>query len=148
MIEVSLREPLFMPAMHAPARTMLLDPITGRPIISPVTIPCIARMEAYAEKYRAALTRRDVAIRDFYDLDYAIKKLGVQPRDTSLVELIKSKLDVPGNDPINVGQDRIMQLRGQLEARLKPVLREADYDAFDLERAFAGVAEMANHLSG
>ena len=31
--------------------------------------------------------------------------------------------------------------------RLKPVLRESDFDTFDLDRAFKVVTEMANRLS-
>ena len=32
----------------------------------------------FAEKFRVAMTRREVAIRDFYDIDYAIRTLGIQ----------------------------------------------------------------------
>lgn len=145
-IEVSLREPLLMPTTEGSIRTLLLDPVSGCQMVSPAVVSCIARVEAIAEKYRAALTRRDVAIRDFYDVDYAARELSIRPEDTQLVGLVRRKLAVPGNDPINVGPDRLAQLRAQLDARLKPVLREPDADAFDLDRAFGIVREMAKRL--
>lgn len=133
-IEISLREPL-------------LDPISGGERVSPIAVPCIARAEAFAEKCRAALTRRDIAIRDFYDVDYAVRMRGLRPDDAELVGLIKRKLAVPGNDPINVSPNRLVQLRGQLGARLKAVLRTADFEAFDLDRAFQIVSRMAQRLA-
>ena len=145
-IEVSLPEPLLMPTTEGSIRTLLLDPVSGRQMVSPAVVPCIARVEAIAEKYRAALTRRDVAIRDFYDVDYAARELSIRPEDTELVGLVRRKLAVPGNDPIHVGPDRLAQLRAQLDARLKPVLLQPDADAFDLDRAFGIVREMAKRL--
>ncbi|HXK85573.1 MAG TPA: nucleotidyl transferase AbiEii/AbiGii toxin family protein [Phycisphaerae bacterium] len=146
-VEISLREPLLAPAVEAPMQTMLLDPVSGQRMVAPIAVPCMARMEAFAEKYRAALTRREVAIRDFYDIDYAARKLGIRPQDAELIGLIRDKLAVPGNDAVNLGPDRLAQLRGQLDARLKPVLRQVDFEAFDLDRAFQVVSEMARRLS-
>ena len=96
-----------------------------------------------AEKFRAALSRREAAIRDFFDIDYAIRRLGLRPRDAAFVRLIRSKLDVPGNDPVDVSGDRLKALRLQLEPRLKPVLRAKDFAEFDLDRAFEIVAAVA-----
>src|SRR6266536_5963524 len=84
-IEVSLREPLLIPVLNGAARTMLRNPLTNNPMIGPVTVRCIDKTEALAEKFRAALSRRDVAIRDFYDIDHAVKKDGLDPEDAELV---------------------------------------------------------------
>jgi predicted nucleotidyltransferase component of viral defense system len=62
-IEVGLREPLLTTTVVADAHTLLLDPIHGRQIVQSVPLSCISLIEAMAEKFRAALTRRDVAIR-------------------------------------------------------------------------------------
>ncbi|OFX11214.1 MAG: hypothetical protein A2516_00095 [Alphaproteobacteria bacterium RIFOXYD12_FULL_60_8] len=142
-IEVALREPLLTPAVDGPARTLLLDPVSGQPILKPVVVRCISRMEAYAEKFRAALSRREAAIRDFYDLDHAVRKLGIQPHEAQLVALVKQKLAVPGNEPVDIAGPRLAALRQQLEPQLKPVLRDSDFAEFDLDRAFQIVAEMA-----
>jgi len=146
-IEVGLREPLLLPASKQKTRTILLDPISNKPMVKPLSMACISKKEAYAEKFRAALTRREAAIRDFFDIDYAVRQLGLETREPSLVRLIQSKLDVPGNEPIDVTEKRLETLRLQKESHLRPVLRNSDYQAFDLERAFPLVREMASQLA-
>jgi hypothetical protein len=63
-----------------------------------------------------------------------------------LIALVKQKLAVPGNGTIIIGQDRLTELRAQLDARLKPVLRERDFVEFDLERAYKMVVQMAKMI--
>ena len=147
-IEIGLREPLQTPAVKQNVQTILLDPLLNRPIVEPVTMTCISKIEAYAEKFRAALTRREAAIRDFFDIDYASRKLGLDSRDKPLERLIQSKIEVPGNEPIDVSEKRRSLLQQQKETHLKPVLREEDYQDFDLERAFRIVRETAARLAG
>ena len=145
-IEVALREPLLTPAVQHPARTALLDPISNETLVPDFPIRCISKAEAFAEKFRAALTRREVAIRDFYDIDYSITNLGLQSTDGEMVKLVRKKIAVPGNDPVDVSDARISTLRGQLAARLRPVLRDRDYRQFDLDRAIGTVLQMAELL--
>jgi len=145
-IEIGLREPLQTPAVRQNVQTILLDPLLNRPIVEPMVMSCISKMEAYAEKFRAALTRREVAIRDFFDIDYAVRRLGLDSRDKLLERLIQFKIAVPGNEPIDVSEKRRSLLQQQKETQLKPVLREGDYQAFDLEEAFRIVREMAARL--
>jgi predicted nucleotidyltransferase component of viral defense system len=142
-IEVGLREPLLTPVFNGMARTLLLDPISGRPMTPTVPLPCISQKEAMAEKLRAALSRREVAIRDFYDIDYAIRRLDLHPLEPSLIELVRQKLAVPGNDPVDISAARLAALRQQLDSQLKPVLRKEDFAEFDLESAFRMVADVA-----
>jgi len=142
-VEISLREPLIRPVMSAQLQTLLLDPVSGNPLVPLVTVPSIDLTEAFSEKFRAAMTRREVAIRDFYDIDYAVRTLGIQVETSEFLELVRKKLAVPGNEPVNVGPDRLEQLRRQLAGRLKPVLRQNDFDAFNLDIAFAVVAKVA-----
>ena len=64
-----------------------------------------------------------------------------------LIGLIQKQVD--GRDVFmtfimrNVSAEKLTELRGQLEARLRPVLRERDFEDFNLERAFGIVADMA-----
>lgn len=109
-------------------------------------IRCISKAEAFAEKFRAALTRREVAIRDFYDIDHGVTKLGIQSTDGEMVKLVRKKIAVPGNDPVDVSDPRIAALRGQLAARLRPVIRDRDFRQFDLDRAIGTVLQMAELL--
>jgi len=142
-IEVALREPLLLPSSEEPAKTILLPPVSNRAALDAVAVPCIARTEAFAEKFRAALSRREVAARDFFDLDYAVRKLGLGVDDAVLIELVRQKLAVPGNEPVDVTNDRLAALRQQIDPQLRPVLRTDDFSAFDVERAFRLVAKMA-----
>lgn len=146
-IEVGLREPLLTPAILGDARTLLLDPVSGSAAAPLVPVSCLSREEAMAEKLRAALSRRDVAIRDFYDVDRAVQHLGIQVLHAKLLGLVRGKLAVPGNDPIDVSSTRLATLQPQLESQLKPVLRAGDLAQFDLGRAFATVAGVAAALA-
>jgi predicted nucleotidyltransferase component of viral defense system len=145
-VEVGLREPLLEVQESRDVRTILLNPVNNQRMIPEITFSCISGREAFAEKFRAALTRRDVAIRDFFDIDYAVNNLKLDVEDTELVELTRKKLAVPGNDPVDVGNDRFETLQRQLETELKPVLRTKDYNQFDLNRAFKIVEDMSDRL--
>jgi predicted nucleotidyltransferase component of viral defense system len=142
-IEIGLREPLLTAAQNDLANLILLNPLSNRPLANPVSLRCISKIEAFAEKFRAALTRRDVAIRDFYDIDYASRWLGIHVGDGELVRLVGQKLAVPGNSSVDVSPQRLKALRQQLETQLRPVLREKDFSEFDLERAIQTVIGMA-----
>jgi len=145
-IEVGLREPLLRPPTRAEAHTLLLDPVSGSPLAPVLSIPCLSKEEAMAEKMRAALSRRDVAIRDFYDIDHAVRRLTLRVLHPEFVALVRGKLTMPGNESVNVSAARLAALRPQLEAQLRPVLRARDFAEFDLERAFATVASVAAAL--
>jgi len=142
-VEIGLREPLLAPAITGEAATLLLDPVSGRPMTPVVRVPCVSRDEAMAEKARAALSRRELAIRDFYDIDHAVRELGLRVDGREFVALVKQKLAIPGNDAVDVSSARLEALKLQLDAELKPVLRNQDFPLFDLERAFATVVDLA-----
>jgi predicted nucleotidyltransferase component of viral defense system len=146
-IKTALREPMLTPPVTAEARTALLNPVTGRPIVAPVSLWCISRIEAFAEKFRAALSRREAAVRDFFDLDYAVRRLQLRPEDEELIALVRQKIAAPGNKPVDVSEKRLAALRQQMEPQLRPVLRSRDFAEFDLDRAFRIVVEMAGAVT-
>lgn len=146
-IEVGLREPLVLPPVDGQAKTILLDPVSREQLVPVKPVRCISKIEAFAEKFRAALSRREPALRDFFDLDYAVRTLGLKPDNTELVALVHDKIQILGNDPVDVSASRLSALRQQVEPQLRPVLRTEDFRAFDLDRAFGIVAQMANQLS-
>ncbi len=100
-----------------------------------------------AEKVRAALTRREVAIRDFFDLDFAVRSGTLDPSRPAFVDLVRRKIEVPESEPVDVSLGRSDALRSQLVARLRPVLREREYAQFDLERAIATAHGIARALA-
>jgi predicted nucleotidyltransferase component of viral defense system len=146
-VEVGLREPLLTPAIHGDAQTLLMDPIVGGALVGSFALPCLSRDEAMAEKLRAAFARREPAIRDFYDVDQAVRRQGLRVLDASLLDLVRKKLAVPGNEPVDVSVARLADLRSQIVSRLRPVLRDQDFAEFDLERAFAVVTSVAAALA-
>ena len=145
-IEVGLREPLLTPSLQAEVRTLLLDPVNELPLVPLPSVKCLSWEEAMAEKFRAALSRRDVAVRDFYDIDHAVHRLGFDALGPGFVELVRMKLAVPGNEAIDVSVGRLNNLRLQVDPELRPVLRAQDFTEFNLERAFGTVVEVAAAL--
>ena len=56
-------------------------------MVAPVTVRCVDKIEALAENFRVALSRREPAIRDFFDIDYAVRKgLLTRKRTTMTIE--------------------------------------------------------------
>ena len=142
-IEVSLREPLLASVINGPAQTILLNPITSKPMVMPFPVRSIDKIEALAEKFRAALSRRDPAIRDFFDIDYAVRKGGLQTDNARFIDQVGQKLTIPGNESVDISRGRLEALRRQVESELRPVLRDRDFAEFDLDRAFEIGVRMA-----
>jgi hypothetical protein len=77
------------------------------------------------------------------EIEYTHETSAWKPRAATIrlrpdaLGLVRQKLEVPGNDLVDVSPDRFATLRPQLESQLKPVLRA---------RAFATVAEVAAAL--
>jgi predicted nucleotidyltransferase component of viral defense system len=147
LIEISIREPLLMEAISAEIRTLLLDPVGGQAMAPAITTNCIDMNEAMAEKFRAAMSRRDAAIRDLYDLDYAVSHLGLDPTDPDLIDMVRRKLNVPGNSPVDVGAQRLADMKRQLNTRLRTVLQDKEFQTFDLDHAFGLITSMAERLA-
>ena len=53
--------------------TLSIDPFRQAAAVAPVEVPVLSCRETYAEKLRAASTRREPAIRDFYDIDHGVR---------------------------------------------------------------------------
>lgn len=144
--EVGLREPLLDQVLQASARTLLIDPFKRSELLSAATIFCLSTREAFAEKIRAALARKDAAIRDLFDLDHAIRHQKIDMQDTALLDLARLKLKVPGTNAIDISQPRIDAMRRQLTTELRPVLRPADFAVFDFDQAAAQLVALAEFL--
>jgi len=124
------------PVINGPAHTILRNPLTNKPMIVPVPVRSIDKTEALAEKFRAALSRREPAIRDFFDIDYAVRKGGLRPDAADFIDQVGKKLVIPHNDSVDVSNQRLDALRRQVEPELRPVLRDKDFAEFNLDRAF------------
>jgi predicted nucleotidyltransferase component of viral defense system len=146
-IEISLREPMINAPQMLPAHTVILNPVTGRALVAARDVLSIARVEALAERFRAAMSCRDIAIRDYFDIAHALPTSATDVVSDAFAELVRSKLAVPGNDPVDLSPPRMNALREQVETILKPVLRPKDFAAFDLDQAIAAVVSLAEKLA-
>ncbi|PKN68443.1 MAG: hypothetical protein CVU54_14735 [Deltaproteobacteria bacterium HGW-Deltaproteobacteria-12] len=135
-IEVGLRETTLIPPSQMKARTLLLNPFTRKSLVPEIDAITLNMAEAIAEKLRAALTRLEPAIRDFFDIDYLVSQNKINLKDQHLLQLVAEKLKVPGNPPVDLSPARKDKLKTQINTELKPVLRSADFAKFNLDRAF------------
>jgi predicted nucleotidyltransferase component of viral defense system len=135
-VEFSLREEVLLPSEQLAARTILIDPFTNIAALPPIVVRALSLREAYAEKTRAALTRRDPAIRDFFDIDNAVRNGLLEHDAPEFLSLVAQKLALT-EDPVDTSTERIEKLTRQIETQLKPVLRTPDYEQFLLDRVVA-----------
>lgn len=145
-VEIGLREEVERPVGKGKIRTLLQDAFKKTAVFPEFDIPVMALEEAYAEKFRAAMTRRTPAIRDFYDIFHVVKMLKFDVFEEHFLKLVSKKLKVPGNDPVDVSPQRKELLKAQVEVELRSVLREDDYDRFNLDESFEIVSTIAGKL--
>ncbi|MCK5156448.1 MAG: nucleotidyl transferase AbiEii/AbiGii toxin family protein [Spirochaetales bacterium] len=145
-IEIGLREPLLLPENSLSANTLIISGFTGERVVLPFLLTVMDFQEAYAEKCRAALTRRVPAIRDFFDIIQGIEMLNLDLFTPQFVSLVKNKLTIPGNSDIDVSAGRKELLRRQVVTELKPVIRKSDFERFNLDKAFTIVERFAESI--
>lgn len=145
-IEISVSEPTLLPVETGSATTAVLHPITGEPLVPGFEVEALGYDETMAEKARAALCRREVAIRDYFDLDHAVRAGRLDPFDPAFLDLLRRKLQAPRTGDVDVSERRQEDLRRQLDTQLLPVLRDSDFRQFDLMRAVDTVRAVAREL--
>jgi len=147
-IEIGIREPLILSSVTGETRTIVVNPFSGRPLLPVFTVQAMNMKEAYAEKVRAALTRTEPAIRDLFDLFYAVHKMKLDIDAPDFLIMVRKKLDVPGNTPVDISLEYKRELGRQLEGQLRPVLRPVDFDSFNMDEAFELIVRIAEAVSG
>ncbi|MCK5849875.1 MAG: nucleotidyl transferase AbiEii/AbiGii toxin family protein [Kiritimatiellae bacterium] len=145
-IDIGLREELLAVPSRCLVQTLLVDSVTGVDVLPPFHFLCIDQQEAWAEKTRAALCRRKPAIRDFFDMDYALREGNVNLRSSAFLALVQRKVMVPGNDPVTLSPERKASLELQTQTELRPVLRSRDFEQFDLDRIWKELVTLVNRL--
>lgn len=145
-IEIGLREELLQPAIKASANTLLVDPYTASMIVAPIVITALSLKESYAEKTRAALCRKKLAIRDFYDLDYALTNRLIDLEEKTLISLIKKKIDRETHihdltDPTVTGF-----LSTKIKNELEPTLKQSNISKFNLLRIVEKLSALTTTL--
>ena len=148
-VEISLRESILEPTITRSAATLLFESVERAKSPPLLTVKALTANEAFAEKVRAALTRPEPAIRDFFDIDYA-HRIGICDFTSSkFIALVRSKLAHQMTTQIRIREDLEFSLRHQLNSHLRPVLRESDFQQFQLHRPIRlleTIVKMVNRL--
>lgn len=131
-IDIGLRENVLEEEILL-AKTLLQDPFLQEPVVADFKLKGLSRNEAYAEKIRAALSREYPAIRDIFDLDYAMSKQLFDPE--RIKPLVRQKFEIQ-NCKADLSPARKAAFAAQIETHLKPVLRKRDFDKFNFEKAW------------
>ena len=137
-LEVSLRQTPIEKPVHNAITHFYKDPFTKEDLIPKSKILSLTYNEAVAEKLKAAITRKKVAIRDYYDL-WFIAEAKFDFKDRHFLSIFKKKLKEEkyrANYSNNFGLDQrsIELLHRQVSTELMPVIRIGE--SFDLDKVF------------
>ena len=114
-IEISFRNKLINPAKTRPIHHEFINAL-GEPILKEdMEIEVIDLSENFAEKFRALVTRKNIAVRDIYDI-YFILKGNILKIDEKIIELtlIKIKESLGSEFTKNDFKDFILGLNSKL----------------------------------
>ena len=147
-LEISLKAPPIEKPVHNVITHFYKDPFTGEDLIPKNKILSLTLNEAVAEKLKAAITRKDVAIRDYYDL-WFISEAKFDFKDRHFLSIFKKKLEAEKyrtNYSHNFGLDQQSTelLRKQIETELIPVIRVGE--SFNLDKCFERFNEILKKL--
>ena len=147
-IEIGLRHPIVDKPVQATIKHFFKDPFSGKDLIVPGKVLSMSFNEAAAEKLKAAITRRDVAIRDYYDL-WCIAESGFDFTKKKFIRIFKKKLaeeDYKADYRIDFGltSDQIDILQRQVKTDLLPVIHIND--SFDLDMTFKRFNTIFNRM--
>ena len=126
------------------AKTLLVDSITQEPVLPAFSVKGLSLKEAYSEKIRAALSRVNPAVRDIFDVHYAVKNQLINIKD--MIPIVKHKLGVL-NRKIDLSAKRRKELLTQFQESLEPVLRQKDFEDFDFEQAWNWLKILEKEIS-
>ena len=129
-IDISLKWRLSLPPKSGKIQSIFIDDVYEESIFSQDhTISCIDLMESLAEKMRAALTRREPAIRDFFDIWYVRKFSDFDFGSEAFRLLLRDKLEEV--DFLYTLEDSRESLERQIITDLRPVLTDDYWFDFD-----------------
>lgn len=134
LIDIGLREKHVKDAVNLDANTLLANQFTGHSLVQPFAVKCYSLEEAYAEKTRAALTREKSAIRDFFDIHYALKHNIISLTDQNLIKLIRDKLSASNDKLIDFDDERVNFLTNRIKTELDPTLQHDANSDFNLNQ--------------
>ena len=135
LVEAGQREILEHSAVAIELKTLLLNPLFSEPVLPPIKVIGLSKVEAYAEKVRAALTRKEPAIRDIYDLWQAVEHKVISVNTPDWIALAKRKCSSYDlADCCSAKRKTVFQ--SGIKTDLRPVLRVGLAESFDFDAAW------------
>ena len=130
-----------------------LHPYTGKPLFEGGEVNCLALKELIAEKLRAAATRETIAPRDFYDIDFVLRK-GFDLTEPKVLKLFRKKLEEDGVNTdlsgyrANLGRKdkEIQDMKKRIKEELFEVLTPAERKNFDLDAALRRINKAFHNI--
>jgi len=119
-IEISFRKKLQKLTKRKIIKHKFVDTLGQTILKENVEIEVIDLVENFAEKFRALITRKNIAIRDIYDIHFILKKKKVK-LDKKIIELILIKINE--NKKENFTKEKLIQFIKNLNSKL-PDLNE------------------------
>ncbi|MDP2854582.1 MAG: nucleotidyl transferase AbiEii/AbiGii toxin family protein [Smithellaceae bacterium] len=141
-LEISLRFNPFLAPEARKIQHQYIHPFTGESLLDAGTVNCLVLNEIVSEKMRASALRKDIAPRDFYDLDFILRNR-FNPADRQVIDLFRKKLMEDNGDTdlkkylVNMGRtdQEIKDMRSRIKEELFEVLTRKERESFDLENA-------------
>lgn len=130
-----------------------LHPFTGEPLFDSGQVNCLSLNELIAEKLRAAATRKIIAPRDFYDIDFVLRNNFDLP-NKKVMSLFKKKLQEDNADTdlskykMNLGRTdkEIKDMSSRFEEELLDVLAPGERKNFNLNTAIKRINDVMKRI--
>jgi predicted nucleotidyltransferase component of viral defense system len=141
-LEIGLRYSPILEAVVKPVQHKFVHPFTGKPLFNGGNITCLQILEIVSEKLRATATRKDIAPRDFYDLDFLIRN-GFDFSQPHLKDLFIRKLKEDSKDTdlnryadnLSRSNEEIKNMKSRIQTELLDVLTLEEKQKFNIDIA-------------
>lgn len=143
--DLGLRNDVLDDVANVSVRTLLLSPFRSADVLPGFTVSALSVEETFAEKVRAALTRVEPAIRDFFDI-WAASKTGVLPTTEKFLSMTSKKLDFDKHAKLDLSFSKRKTLESQITHELNVVLKSETAKQFVLAEAWELVESIQKRL--
>ena len=135
-LEISLRQFPLEDPVRCTIKHFYQDPFSNKDLIPAHSVWALSFFEAVAEKLKAAIARRDIAVRDYYDI-WHIAESGFDFFQDNFIRLFKTKLANDGYQKdfrrnFGLNSEHIASLNRQINTDLMPVIRAGEQFNLDL----------------
>jgi predicted nucleotidyltransferase component of viral defense system len=118
----------------------------GEPIINASKVQTLSLNELIAEKMLAGAKRKEISARDFYDLNYAVKK-GFDFTNKEFLDVLKKRFELEAHNSniklytpdLGRNEQEKKEMKEQLPQKLYPVINEKQQAEFDTDKVFKNI---------